>query len=80
MTSITREQVIELAQAMPSEKLMSWYQFGLFLHTRQDESALLQEGIQTDGDGADLFDELAAWEMASANDLLAFEAKLLEAD
>lgn len=55
--TIEREKVIELAKTMPLEKLISWYEYGLFIQTR----------VELDDD---LNRELAQWEQASDDDWL----------
>ena len=72
---ITREQVIELAKKMPIEKLVNWYEYGLFIQEHpaftpmQDKAA--EEELQ-------LLAELAEWEAASDEDWLKLEASLAE--
>ena len=72
--TISRHHVIELAMKMPPEKLTAWYEYGLFIQSRPiltiDAIAATQE----------LTAEMAAWEAASDEDWLAFEAQLTEID
>jgi hypothetical protein len=63
-TTVERGKVIELAKTMPSEKLVSWYEYGLFIQNR--------EGLD------DLHKEFARWEQASEEDSQTFERKLEE--
>jgi len=71
--TITREQVIALAMKMPREKLISWYEYGLFIQNHPVYTPAVEPGMD-----ADLRAELAAWEAASDEDWLAFEERLQE--
>ncbi len=72
---VTRERVIELVHALPPEKLLRWYEYGLFIQT----SPLTIPATETaDDDEAELWQEFAAWERASDEDWLAFEDSLNE--
>jgi len=73
---ISREQVIALAMSMPQEKLMSWYEYGLFI---QDHPVFTAASESVDEMDADLQAELTAWNAASDEDWLAFEEQLQEA-
>lgn len=74
-TVVTRERVIELAHTMPPEKLLRWYEYGLFVQA----SPLTIPATETvDGDMAELWQEIAAWENASDEDWLEFENHLDE--
>lgn len=66
--SVSREEVIELAKKMPSEKLARWYELGLLIESRS--SAAL--------DNAQLMEEIAAWEAASDEDWAGVESRLIE--
>ncbi len=57
---VEREKDIELAKTMPLEKLVSWYEYGLFIQTRADVDD-------------DLAREFAQWERASDEDFLELE-------
>lgn len=74
--TITREQVVALAMSMPSEKLASWYEYGLFIQSYPSFMPALQVVDEAE---ADLQAELAAWEAASDEDWLAFEQQMQEA-
>lgn len=67
--SITTEQIIALAEMLPSEKLESWYEYGLFIKARHSQFESGEEDLQA---------EIAAWEAASDEDLLNFERELSE--
>ena len=71
--TVTREQVIELAKTLPSEKLASWYDYGLFIQTRAETPVTEQLD-----DEAALREEFAMWDAASTEDFLAFERRLEE--
>lgn len=71
--TITREQVIALAMRMPREKLISWYEYGLFIQNHPTFTAAVEPVDEMD---EDLSTELAAWEAASDEDWLAFEEQL----
>ncbi len=73
LQTVTRTQVIELAKTMPTSKLMSWYEYGLFIQSRPPMSEEAKE--QED---AELIEEFAIWEAASDEDWLAFEDILAE--
>ncbi|MEZ4870201.1 MAG: hypothetical protein R3C14_53220 [Caldilineaceae bacterium] len=68
--TITREQVIALAMSLPREKLISWYEYGLFI---QNHPIFTPENEPVDGTEANLQAELAAWEAAGDEDWLTFE-------
>lgn len=72
---ITCEQVIELAKKMPIEKLVSWYEYGLFIQTNPMFTPL--KAIETKEE-LQLLDELAEWEAASDEDWLKLEINLAE--
>lgn len=69
--TITREQIIALAETLPAEKLESWYEYGLFIKARHSQSVSGE---------ADLQNEIAAWEAASDEDLLNFERDISESE
>ena len=72
---VTRERVIELAHGMPSEKLLRWYEYGLFIQ----KSSLTTSATETVGeDDAGLWQEFADWEAASDEDWLKLEDSLGE--
>lgn len=72
---VTRERVIELAQSMPSEKLLRWYEYGLFIQT----SPLTTSATEAvDEEEAGLWQEFADWEAASDEDWLKLEDTLRE--
>jgi hypothetical protein len=54
---ITREQVIALAMRMPREKLISWYEYGLFIQNHPVFTAAIEPADAMD---ADLRAEIAA--------------------
>lgn len=70
---VTREQVIELAKTMASEKLAVWYEYGLFV---QSHPVLIPEPQTLTDDELQLQAELQAWEAASDEDWLTFEQSL----
>lgn len=72
--AVTRERVIELAHTMPPEKLLRWYEYGLFVQA----SPLTIPATETDDDESELWEEIAAWEKASDEDWLEFENRLDE--
>ncbi|MBF0231220.1 MAG: hypothetical protein HQK63_16775 [Desulfamplus sp.] len=65
-----REQVIVLANTMPIDKLVSWYEYGLFIQSRY-QNILSDKIIQNDD--FELMDEIQQWEAASDEDALLFE-------
>ncbi len=65
-----REQVIVLAKTMPIDKLVSWYEYGLFIQSRCQN--ILSDKI-TQNDDSKLMDEIQQWEAASDEDALLFE-------
>lgn len=73
---ITRKQIIALAMSMPPEKLVSWYEYGLFIQNHPLFTAAIEPLDEMD---ADLQTELAAWDAASDEDWLALEEQLQEA-
>ncbi|MEZ4708735.1 MAG: hypothetical protein R3A44_16115 [Caldilineaceae bacterium] len=73
---ITREQVIELVRAMPMEKLVRWYEYGLFI---QSHPLLIPEPQQDLDDDELLEQEISEWESASDEDWLKLEHSLDEA-
>lgn len=74
LQSITREQVIELVQTMPMEKLAVWYEYGLFVQSRPLISSPYTQNENDDS----LEEEFKEWEAASDEDWLGFEEKLTE--
>lgn len=75
--TITRDQVIRLAQTMPQHKLASWYEYGLFIQLHAPlGAASASEPIED----AELAEELAAWEAASDEDWLKTEQMLAESN
>ena len=72
---ITREQVIELVKKMPLEKLVSWYEYGLFIQARPTFTPLQDSATEAE---LQLLDELAEWEAASDEDWLKLEESLTE--
>ena len=75
LQTVTRTQVIELAKTMPTSKLVSWYEYGLFIQSRP--RMVLSEEAKEQED-AELMEEFAMWEAASDEDWLAFEDMLAE--
>ncbi len=73
--SITRQEVIALAEKMPVEKLAIWYEYGLFVQSHPLFMPA-QEAIQEVY--ADLDEEMAAWDKASDEDWLKMERLLAE--
>jgi hypothetical protein len=71
---VTREQVIELAKQMPAEKLVRWYEYGLYIQSHP-LAVPDYEPIELD-DEALLMEEFAAWEAASDEDWIKFENNL----
>lgn len=65
--TITTEQIIALAEALPEEKLESWYEYGLFIKARHSHESFTDEALRR---------EIADWEAASDEDLLNFEREL----
>ena len=75
--TVTREQVMALAKAMPREKLATWYEYGLIIQSRP----VLRPAGGTDAEAdADLAEEIAAWEAASDEDWLKIEQVISETD
>jgi hypothetical protein len=72
---ITREQVIELAKHMPIQKLVRWYEYGLFIQTRPLTMPTI-EAISDDE--TELSEEFEAWEAASDEDWIKLENMLTE--
>ena len=70
---ITREQVVALAMKMPLEKLVNWYEYGLFIHAYP---VLVAASVSNED--VDLQNELNIWEAASDEDWLNFEQRLQE--
>lgn len=68
--TVTREKVIELAKMMPPEKLVRWYEFGLFI---QSHPLILPAVGAAEGDESLLKEEFAIWEAASDEDWLKLE-------
>ncbi len=73
---VTREQVIELVQAMPIEKLAVWYEYGLFVQSHP----LIVGSSKPSVDDYALEEEFEEWEAASDEDWLAFEKELTGAE
>jgi hypothetical protein len=73
LQTVTLEQVIELAQTLPDEKLTSWYEYGLFIQSRIGE----QSGPSEDDEAEAFRREMAAWDAAADEDWLKME-RLLE--
>lgn len=71
--TVTREQVVALAKAMPGEKLATWYEYGLFIQSHP----VLRPASDVEAD-ADLAEEIAAWEAASDEDWLKIEQMIPE--
>lgn len=72
---VTREEVINLVNQMPLEKLVSWYEYGLFI---QSQPVRVTSPTLVNGDEAELQDEFAMWEAASDEDWLMMESTLTE--
>ena len=72
---ITREEVINLVNQMPLEKLVSWYEYGLFIQSQPVRAA---PPTAVGEDEIDLQHEFAAWEAASDEDWLTLEKTLAE--
>lgn len=72
---ITREEVINLVNQMPLEKLISWYEYGLSIQSQPVRAA---PPTAADEDETDLQHEFAAWEAASDEDWLTLEKTLAE--
>ena len=66
------DQIIELAKAMPMEKLDAWYKYGLFI--QYDLSNMLID--TTLNEMAQLEHEFNEWEAASEEDSFQFEQML----
>lgn len=62
---VTREEVINLVNQMPLEKLASWYEYGLFI---QSQPLRVAPPNAADEEEAELQGEFAAWEAASDED------------
>lgn len=73
-TTVTPEQVLELAADMPHEQLAQWYADGLSI--RSATAAQTEREAQEE---ADMWEEFAMWEKASDEDWLKFENQLAEA-
>ena len=73
MQTITRDQVIALAQTMPLEKLVQWYEYGLFVQARP-----LLIVPSTSSGMRQLREEMTMWDAASDQDWLSFEQRLEE--
>ncbi len=67
--TITAEQVLELAAAMPREQLAQWYAYGLSIRSTQTTALQPEKELQQ---------ELAMWEAASDEDWSKFESQLAE--
>ena len=72
---ITREEVINLVNQMPLKKLVSWYEYGLFI---QSQPLRVTPPPAIDDDETELQAEFAAWETASDEDWLMVEDRLAE--
>ena len=72
---VTREQVIELAKKMPIEKLVNWYEYGLFIQAHPTFTTIPDKAAEEE---LQLLDELAEWEAASDEDWLKLEESLTE--
>lgn len=70
---VTREEVINLVNQMPLEKLVSWYEYGLFI---QSQPVRVAPSTAADEEEAALQHEFSAWETASDEDWLMLEDKL----
>ena len=68
-TEITRQQVIELAKTMPVEKLVSWYEYGIFIQSKP---------VLELSDDSELTEEFREWEAASDEDQLLIERMIGE--
>lgn len=64
---VTTEKVLALVNQLNEEKLVSWYEYGIFLKERSRP------------DGSDLEKEFSEWEAASDEDFVNFEKHLVEA-
>jgi len=73
LQTVTRIEVIELAKTMPMSKLVSWYEYGLFIQSRP--RMVVSPEAKED---AELMEEFAMWEAASDEDWFAFEEMLAE--
>ncbi len=73
--AVTREQVMELARILPLEKLVRWYEYGLFI---QSYPLAIPAAQASEADEAQLRQEFGAWEAASDEDWLKLEQKLAE--
>ena len=71
---ITREEVIKLAKTMPVEKLVRWYEYGLFVLSHP---LTIPASEQPDQE-LRLAEEIAIWETASDEDWLKMEHLIAE--
>ena len=71
--TVTRQQVIELAATMPLEKLVTWYEYGLFIRERPLPVFMSETNVDSD-----LAEELLNWEAASDEDWIKIENELPE--
>jgi hypothetical protein len=69
--TVSYEEIVALAKALPQEKLASWYEYGLFIKSRSETP--MPEQLD---DEAALRKEFAMWDAASTEDWLAFEQRL----
>ena len=77
LQTVTRQDVIELAKRMPTNKLASWYEYGLFIQSRPKMTIAPKEKKEQE---ADLMEEFAMWEAASDEDWMTFEEILIDAE
>ena len=67
--TITSEQVLELAAAMPREQLAQWYAYGISISSSMTTAPQKETDLQQ---------EFAMWEAASDEDWLKVESQLTE--
>lgn len=72
---ITREDVVKLAKTMPVEKLVRWYEYGLFVLS---QPLTVPASEPSDQDELRLAEEIAIWETASDEDWLKMEHLIAE--
>ena len=74
-TTVTPEQVLELAAALPREQLAQWYAYGLSIRSA---TSLVSQAEMEQQQEAAMWKEFAMWEAASDEDWSKFERRLAE--
>jgi hypothetical protein len=70
-TTVTPEQLLELAADMPHDQLAQWYAYGLAMR-----SVTVSQAEREAQEEAAMWAEFAMWEKASDEDWLKFEAEM----